>query len=67
MRSYIALCAFAGRAPGGSLGDQRQDIDLLRRALGVRRQVQRRAGGRQNFAPKYAERIVHLPESAQGC
>lgn len=67
MRSYIALCAFAGLRLGEASGIQRQDIDLLRRALEVRRQVQRRVGSRQNFAPKYAERIVHLPESAQGC
>ena len=65
MRSYIALCAFAGLRLGEASGIQAQDIDFLRRSLEVRRQVQRRVGGPAELrAPKYgSERTVHLPES----
>lgn len=50
---YIALCAFAGLRLGEASGLQAGDIDLLRRKIHVRRQVQRVAAREVSItAPK---------------
>lgn len=64
MRAYIGVCAFAGLRLGEASGLQLGDIDFLRRALEVRRQVQARRGGPAEIRPpKYeSERTVYIPD-----
>ncbi len=60
----IGLCAFAGLRLGEAAGVQVDDIDFLRKALTVSRQVQRAGGTNVDVRPpKYgSERVVYLPE-----
>ncbi|MGE5698047.1 MAG: tyrosine-type recombinase/integrase [Candidatus Sericytochromatia bacterium] len=61
---FIAMCAFAGLRLGEAAAVKIDDIDFLRRAMTVSRQVQRRAGHEPDIrAPKYnSERVVYLPD-----
>ncbi|MFC9559922.1 tyrosine-type recombinase/integrase [Agromyces sp. NPDC056965] len=63
-KTFIALCAFAGLRLGEAAGVRRSDIDFLRRALKVERQVHRQPGHELEIRPpKYgSERTVHLPD-----
>lgn len=65
VRTFIALCAFAGLRHGEAAGVQVGDIDFLRRTLTVTRQVQRGPKGQtlEIRPPKYgSERVVYLPD-----
>jgi len=62
---FIGLCDFAGLRLGEAAGIQVRDIDFLRRALRVERQVQRAGAASVEIrAPKYgSERTVFLPDA----
>ena len=62
--AFIAVCAFAGLRLGEAAALQVDDIDLLRRELRVRRQVQHAGAGKVEIRlPKYgSERNVPLPD-----
>ncbi|KQX72382.1 site-specific integrase [Aeromicrobium sp. Root472D3] len=64
MRTFIALCAFAGLRLGEACGVQLHDVDFVRKQLKVTRQVQRAPGATVEVrAPKYgSERVVHLAD-----
>lgn len=64
VRTFIALCAFAGLRLGEAAGVQFDDIDFVNGSLRVTRQVQRVPGGGIDVrAPKYgSERLVHLAD-----
>lgn len=64
MRTFIALCAFAGLRLGEAGGVQLRDVDFVRKRLKVTRQVQRAPGATIEVrAPKYgSERVVHLAD-----
>jgi integrase len=52
--AFIAVCAFAGLRLGEAAALQVDDIDLLRRELRVRRQVQHAGAGKVEIRlPKY--------------
>jgi integrase len=61
---FIALAAFAGLRLGECAGLQVGDVQFLKRALQVQRQVQRESAGQVEIrAPKYgSERTVYLPD-----
>lgn len=61
---FVALCAFAGLRLGEAAALRVGDIDFLRKALTVSRQVQRAGQGSVEIrAPKYrSERTVYLPD-----
>ena len=63
-KAYVALCAFAGLRLGEAAALRVGDVDFLRRALTVKRQVQRGEQGRVEVrAPKYGSvRTVYLPD-----
>jgi integrase len=62
VRTFIALCAFAGLRLGEAAAVQLDDIDFINGSLKVSRQVQRMPGGAIDIrGPKYgSERLVHL-------
>jgi integrase len=64
VRTFIAVCAFAGLRLGEAAGMQLGDIDFANGSLKVIRQVQRvPGGGIEVRAPKYgSERLVHLAD-----
>jgi len=64
MRTFIALCAFAGLRLGEAAAVQLRDVNFVRKTLSVTRQVQRITGGTIDVrAPKYgSERVVHLAD-----
>jgi integrase len=64
MRTFIALCAFAGLRLGEAAGVQLGDVDFIRKQLKVTRQIQRAADASTDIrAPKYgSERVVHLAD-----
>src|SRR5687768_16421597 len=64
-QAFVALCAFAGLRAGEAAAVQLGDIDFLRKALKVGRQVQRVNGGGSDVrAPKYgSERVIYLADS----
>lgn len=63
-RVFVALCAFAGLRLGEAAALQLDDIDFLRRTIGVHRQVQRAGRGEVEVRlPKYgSERDVYAPD-----
>ena len=63
-RAFVALCAFAGLRLGETAALQVGDIDFLRRALAVSRQVQRAGAGHVEIRPpKYgSERVIYLAD-----
>jgi integrase len=63
-RAFVALAAFAGLRLGEIAGLQVGDVDYLRLALSVTRQVQRERGTAVEIrAPKYgSERTVYVPD-----
>ncbi|HMM94003.1 site-specific integrase [Phycicoccus sp.] len=63
-RTFIGLCAFAGLRLGEAAAVQVADLDLVRKELRVRRQVQRVNGGSVEIRrPKYgSERVIYLAE-----
>ena len=63
-RALVAVCAFAGLRLGEAAALQVGDVDYLRRALVVARQVQRAGGGAVELRPpKYgSERTVYLAD-----
>ncbi len=63
LRSFLAVCAFAGLRLGEACGLQVGDVDFLRRQLTVARQLQRDGSGVAVCPPKYgSERTVYLPD-----
>jgi integrase len=64
VRTFIALCAFAGLRLGEAAGVQLGDVDFIRKSLQVTRQVQRAPGATIVIrGPKYgSERVVHLAD-----
>jgi integrase len=64
VRTFIALCAFAGLRLGEAAAVQLGDLDFVSKSLKVTRQVQRITGGAIDVrAPKYeSERVVHLAD-----
>ena len=64
MRTFIALCAFAGLRLGEAAAVQLNDVNFVRKTLNVTRQVQRITGGAIDVrAPKYgSERVVQLAD-----
>lgn len=64
VRTFIALCAFAGLRLGEAAGVQLGDVDFIRKQLKVTRQVQRALDASTEIrAPKYgSERVVHLAD-----
>lgn len=64
VRTFIALCAFAGLRLGEAAAVQLGDMDFVSKSLRVTRQVQRGVGGTIDVrAPKYgSERVVHLAD-----
>lgn len=63
-QAFVALCAFGGLRLGEAAALQVGDIDFLRRAVNVQRQVQRAGGGLVEIrGPKYgSSRTVFLPD-----
>jgi integrase len=64
-RAFLGLSAFAGLRLGEAAGVQVSDVDFLRRALRVSRQVQRAGGGKVDVRPPKhgSERTVFLAPS----
>jgi integrase len=62
--AFVAVCAFAGLRLGEAAALQVRDIDFLRRALGVHRQIQRAPGGAVEIRPpKYgSERVIYIAD-----
>lgn len=64
VRTFIALCAFAGLRLGEAAAVQLGDVDFNKATLAVTRQVQRLTGPKVDIRPpKYgSERVVHLAD-----
>jgi len=64
-RLFLAVCAFAGLRLGEAAGLQVIDVDVPRRRLAVRRQVQGQArAAQEGVAPKAgSERVIAISES----
>jgi integrase len=62
-RPFIAVCAFAGLRLGESAGLRLEDVDLLRRTISVRHQLQGETNSTTELvAPKFgSERVVYAP------
>lgn len=62
--AFVAVCAFAGLRLGEAAALRRGDVDFMKRAVSVERQVQRAAGGKVELRPpKYgSERTVFAPD-----
>ena len=61
---FVGLCAFAGLRIAEAAGVQLDDVDFLRKALTIHRQVQLAGGGKADVRiPKHGgERVVYLPD-----